>query len=193
VQLVHAIIAVYLIVTLMATALAKFKNWQVASAGVARESVFPVPIAPIIIFVVSTAEFVLATFFMLGFQSMVRGFAVAGVFLAFLGYQLLVARKSNSLMCACAGAARTDPASVPAVTGTAVSCLMQASLSCGLAMTGSVTGVFHLATIFAWVIPVAVFVSGFFRRRSRSGASNQIPVWSPYRNYDIGELKDQGS
>lgn len=192
-QLVHAIIAAYLIVTLTATALAKLKNWQVASAGVARESVFPTRIAPIVIFGVAVAELVLATFFMLGFQSSVSGFTGTGLFLAFLGYQLLVARRTNSLMCACAGTSRTDPASLPAVTGTTVACLMQASLCCALPLTGSATGVFHLAVIIAWLIPIVLFVAGLFRRRAQPGASHQIPVWSPYRNYDIGELKDQSA
>jgi hypothetical protein len=142
---------------------------------------------------VAAAELVLATFFMLSFQSMVWGFTGTGLFLAFLGYQLLVAKRTNSLMCACAGAARTDPVSLPAVTGTAVSCLVQAALSCALALTGTVTGVFHLAMIIAWIIPVVLFGTGLCRRRARLEASHQIPVWSPYRNYDIGELNDQNA
>lgn len=144
-QFARAVMAAYLIVTLVATALAKLKNWRATSVGVARESVFPARTVPIVIFAVSAAELLIATFLMLGSRPIAWGFAGMGLFLAFLGYQVLVAARTNSLMCACAGVVRTDPASRPAVTGTVVSCLIQAGLSCVLALTGPAHGVFHLS------------------------------------------------
>jgi hypothetical protein len=191
VQLVRAIVTAYLIITLSATALAKLKNWRIASAGVTRENVIPARAASAVILAVSAAELLLATFFMLDFQPKLCGLTAMGLFLAFLGYQLLVAARTNSLMCACAGVTRTDPASLPGVTGTAVSCLIQAVLSFVLALTGAATGVFRLLAIIAWIIPIILFAAGFFRRHRQPEASHQIPVWSPYRNYDIGELDDQ--
>ena len=193
VQFARVIIAAYLVITLSATALAKIKNWRIASKGVMRENVFPSRAAPAVILVVSAAELLLAASFVLGFQFKLCCFAGMGLFLAFLGYQLLVVARTNSLMCACAGVSRTDPASLPAVTGTALSCLIQAALSFALALIGPPTGDFRLLLIIAWIIPAAIFALGLFRQHNGPAAGDQIPVWSPYRNYDIGELNDQST
>jgi hypothetical protein len=190
-EFVRTAIAAYVIMTLTATALAKFKNWQTASVSVTREGIIPSRAALAVIIAVSSAEFLLATFFAFGFQPQITGFAAAGLFVLFLGYQLLVAKRTNSLMCSCAGAARTDPVSLPAVAGTTLSCLVQAALSSSLAIVRPATGVLQLVVIVAWIIPIVLFVIGLSRRIERPRESHRVPLWSPYHNYDIRELNDQ--
>ena len=80
-------------------------------------------------------ELALALLLVLAVQPRLVGLAGMALFLVFGGYQLLVAVKTNSLMCSCARTKRTDPASVPAVIGTVLACLVQAALSCFLAVS----------------------------------------------------------
>lgn len=133
---VRALIAAYLIATLAATGLAKLKNWRSSSVNVMREGVIAPSAAGTVVIVLAAVELLLATLLMLGVQSAVTGFAGTGLFLAFCGYQLLVAARTNSLRCSCAGTSRTDPASLPAVTGATFACLAQAALACTLAVAG---------------------------------------------------------
>lgn len=164
-EIVRALIASYLIATLAATALAKLKNWRHASMSVTRENVIPQRAATVAVIAVATMELLLAAVFALGIAPAVAGFAGMGLFLAFCGYQLLVAAKTNSLMCSCAGTARTDLASPPAVAGTAISCLVQSALCGVLAITHDHPGViFYLFTVTAGVVPVAVLLAGLFRQ-----------------------------
>lgn len=164
-EIVRALVASYIVATLVATALAKLKNWRFSSISVTRESVIPSCASSAVVIAVAITELFLATLFMLGYESAVVGFAGTGLFLAFCGYQLLVAMKTNSLMCSCAGTTRTDPASLPAVAGTTLSCLVQAALCCTLAITsGRSDAMFYLFTVTAWVVPVAIFLTGLFRR-----------------------------
>ena len=164
-EIVHALVASYLIATLAATVLAKLKNWRHASMSVTRESIIPHRAATTTVITVAIMELLLAAVFALGIEPAVAGFAGMGLFLAFCGYQLLVAAKTNSLMCSCAGTARTDPASPPAVAGTTISCLVQSALCCVLAITHTHPSIlFYLFTVPAGIIPVTLLLAGLLRQ-----------------------------
>src|ERR1022692_1544236 len=140
VGILRTLIASYLIATLGATALAKFKNRRVSSVGILREKVIPARVAPAIIITVALAEFLLATLLMLGAEPVATGFAAAALFVLFAGYRLMVAVRTRSLMCSCAGTIRTDPASLPAVVGAILACLIMAALACMLVFLGQPDG-----------------------------------------------------
>ena len=185
----QALVAAYLIATLSATALAKLKNWRVSSVGVLRERVIPSRAATTVTIAVATVEFLLATLFMLGIESTVTGFAATGLFLVFCGYQLLVAARTNSLMCSCAGTTRSDPASPPAVAGTVLACLVQAAFACTLAVVGGhPDGILHFITITAWAAPIVVFLAGLLRRSEPSEIDMRFPVEFASHRYDFKEI-----
>jgi len=190
VEFVRTLIAAYLIATLAATGLAKLRNWRASSVSVMRENVIPPHAAGVVVLVVAAVELLLATLLMLGIESTAVGFAVMGLFLAFCGYQLLVAVKTNSLMCSCAGTSRTDPASWPAVAGVTLACLAQAALACTLAVGGRPSGNLDLVTLAAWTAPIVVFLAGLLRRSGRSGIDERIPEGVAPRRYEFEEITD---
>jgi hypothetical protein len=176
-ELVRALAASYLTATLSATSLAKLKSWRISSVGILRERVIPQRAAPAVILTVAVAEFVLATFLMLGIEPRETGFTATGLFLAFCGYQMAVAVKTRSLICTCAGTTRTDPASPAAVAGTGLACIIQASLACTLALSGGRPGGnLVLLTVAAWAIPLITFLAGVWRRSGRPDVDNRFPV-----------------
>lgn len=182
-------VAAYLISTLSVTALAKLKSWRVSSVGVLRERVIPPSAATSITIAVAVVEFLLATFFMLGTESVVTGVAATVLFLGFCWYQLLVAAKTNSLTCTCAGTIRSGPASPPAVAGTVFASLVQATLACTMAIVGGGPGgILHLLAITAWIIPMIVFLVGLLRRSGRSGIDERFHVEFASQRYDFEEI-----
>jgi len=165
VEFVRTIVAAYLIATLATAALAKLKSWPASAVSVMRETVIPPRAAATAVLVTAATELLLATLFMLGTGSAAAGFTAVGLFLGFCVYQLLVAAKTNALTCSCAGTSRTDAASVPAVAGTVLACLIQAGLACVFAITNANSSrIFHIVAFTAWVIPLVVFLVSFFRR-----------------------------
>jgi hypothetical protein len=191
VEFARALIAAYLIATLATTALAKLKNWRASSVSVIRESVIPPRAAGVAVVAVAAVELLLATLFMLGIESAVAGFAGMGLFLAFCGYQLLVAVKTNSLMCSCAGTSRTDPASLPAVAGATLACLVQATLACTLAVVGGrPSGNLDLLTITAWTAPIIVFLAGLLRRSGQPEMDERFHLGLASRRYEFEEITD---
>ena len=177
-KLLCALAASYLIATLSATSLAKLKNWRIASVGILRERVVPRRAAPAIIITVAVTELVLATLLMLGAEPRATGFAAAGLFLAFCGYQMAVAVRTNSLICTCAGTARTDPASPPAVAGAGLACVIQAGLACMLAVAGGRPGgnILDLLAVTAWAAPLITFLAGTRRRSGEPELDHRFPV-----------------
>lgn len=191
---VRTLVAAYLIATLATAALAKLKSWRASSVSVLRESVVPPRAATPVVLAVAAAELLLATFLMLGVESVAAGWAAAGLFLAFCGYQLLVAARTNALMCSCAGTSRTDPASVPAVAGTVLACFIQAGLACGLAIThANASRVFYLITFIAWVVPLIVFLAGVPRRIGRSDIRDRFPVEPAFYKQGFEDLSGRGT
>jgi hypothetical protein len=189
VEFFRALAAAYLIATLSATALAKLKSWRVSSVSVLREGVIPPRAATAVTVAVAAVEFLLATLFMLGTDPAVTGFAATGLFLAFCGYQLLVAARTNSLICTCAGTTRSDPASPPAVAGTVLACLLQAALACTLALVGGRPGgTLGLLTITAWAAPIIVFLVGLLRQSGRPEIDKRFPVEFASHRYDFEEI-----
>jgi hypothetical protein len=177
-ELLRALTTSYVIVTLGSTSLAKLKNWRIVSVGMLRERTIPVGVVPAVIITAATVELLLATLLMLGIEPVATSTAAAGLFLSFGGYRLAVSVKTNSLMCVCAGAIRTDPASPPAVAGAILACLIQASLACTLVFLGGRHGggLFDLLAISAWMIPFIAFVAGALRRSGRSDIDKRFPT-----------------
>ena len=133
--------------------------------------------ASLTIIVVAAVELLLATLFMLGVDSTVAGFAGMGLFLAFCGYQLLVAVKTNSVMCSCAGTSRTDPALLPAIAGVTLACLAQAALAGTLAVVDRRPGGnLGPLTVAAWAAPIIVFLAGLMRQSERSDPDERVSI-----------------
>lgn len=169
--------ASYLIVTLGATALAKVKNWRIASVGIQRERVIPAGAASAVIIALAIAEFSLATLLMLGAAPVATGFATAALFVVFAGYRLMVAVKTKSLMCSCAGMLRADPASLPSVAGASLACLILAAFASVLVFLGPPAGYpVGLLAVAAWAVPLAIFAAGTRRGRRGSGTGNVLPA-----------------
>lgn len=177
VEILRTLIASYLIATLGATALAKFKRRQVTSAGILRESVIPARFIPAVTVTLAITEFSLATLLMLGVEPVPTGFAAATLFVLFAGYRLIVAAKTNSLTCSCAGTIRTHPASLPSVTGASLSCLILAALACMLVFLGPPAGYpVKFLAIAAWVAPLASTLIGARRGMGRPNTDNLFPA-----------------
>ena len=144
------------------------------SEGVGRESVIPSRAVSVMVIATVVVELALALLLVLAVQPRLVGLAGMALFL-FGGYQLLVAVKTNSLMCSCARTKRTDPASVPAVIGTVLACLVQAALSCFLAVSNVRPDmIFRLFAITALIIPLFTFFVGAARRRGQSQVNGRF-------------------
>lgn len=65
-EIFRTLIAAYLIATLSATALAKIRNYRVASIGIQRERIIPAKAALALTFSLAITEFTLATLLMTG-------------------------------------------------------------------------------------------------------------------------------
>jgi hypothetical protein len=192
VEVLRALIAVYLVSTLTATALAKLRNWRGASVSVIRESVIPARVAGAAVIVIAIVELLLAILYMLGVESIVAGLAGMSLFLAFCCYQLLVALRTNSLMCSCAGTSRTDPASLPAVSGTVLACLVQAALACTLAVAGGrLGGNLSLLTVAAFIAPIIVFLAGLLRRSGRAKIDERPYLGLALRSYEFEKVANR--
>jgi hypothetical protein len=174
-SIIQAVAVAYIVATLAATGLAKLKNFRVTSAGIGRESVIPTWASKIVAIGTALIELALALLFTLAVQPRLVGLAGTALFLVFGGYQLLVAAKTNSLMCSCSGAERTDPASLPAVAGTVFACLFQAALSLVLALSVvRPSMIFHGFAIVALSVPVITFFIGARRKTGESGVNGRF-------------------
>ncbi|MGH3190646.1 MAG: MauE/DoxX family redox-associated membrane protein [Streptosporangiaceae bacterium] len=184
-EIFPALITAYLIVTLSATSLAKFRNRRIAVVGILRERVVPYHAATAVIIMVAFTELLLATALMLQVKPEVTGFAAASLFFTFCAYRLVVALRTKSLICVCAGTSRTDPASLAAVVGTVVACLLQAALACTLAVLDEhPAGIpFRALFIVAWLAPFGACLIGSLRLFGRSATDRfpAEPLLSPLR------------
>lgn len=185
-EIFRTLIAAYLIATLSATALAKIRNYRVASIGIQRERIIPAKAALALTFSLAITEFTLATLLMTGTAPEVVSLSAAALFTVFAGYRTMVAIKTKSLTCACAGSIRTDPASAPSVAGAGTAVLIMAALSCALIFLGPPASypISSLA-VFAWITPVFACIVGAVRRRGlrEVDASSQlsaefVPLWT---------------
>jgi hypothetical protein len=188
VELFRALAATYLIATLSATSLAKLKNWRMSSVGVLRESVIPSRAATVTVLAVSGTEFLLASFLAFGAESVAAGVVVASLFLVFGGYRLAVAKRTNSLICSCAGTIRSDPASPPAVAGTVVACLLQAALACAFALSGGRPNKdpLDILATAALALPIIIFLAGLLRRSDQSVIGGKFPAEFASLSYYFG-------
>lgn len=159
-EIFRTLIASYLIVTLGSTALAKAKNYRVASIGVQREMIIPARVAAVIIISLVIFEFALATLLMIGSATVVTGFATGALFVVFAAYRLLVSLKTKSLTCSCAGTIRTDPASVPSVAGASLACIIMAALGFIIAFLGRAEYPDNFLAVAAWIAPIVSFAAG---------------------------------
>lgn len=160
VEALRQLAACYLIVTLVATSLAKLRRWRASSIALAREAVFPASIAPHVIIGVALAEFALATLLMLRAAPVETGCATAVLFVLFGGYRLVAVTRSKSLGCPCAGVARIGRATPQGVAAAAAASVFQAGMACAWAFGGSADGL-DLVGVIAWLAPFAVLLTGY--------------------------------
>jgi hypothetical protein len=182
-ELLRTLVASYLIITLASTALAKARNRRVAVVGIKREMVVPSKAAGAVLVVLVIAEFALATLLMIGSEPAITGFATAALFILFAAYRLLVAAKTKSLTCSCAGTVRTDPASLPSVVGASTACIIMAALGCAIAFLGPPAYPINFIAIAAWVAPLASLAASLRHGLGRSNAHNSypselLPLWT---------------
>jgi hypothetical protein len=166
--ILHELLAAYLAATLCATALAKLRNWRTSTAGMMREDVIPGPGIPVALLAVSLAELALATLLAFGVASWGAGLAAAALFALFAVYRLVVAAKTKSVTCSCAGEIRTDPGSPPVVLGSTLACLLMAACAGVLAFDSRSPGYpLALLAIATWAVPAIALAVGMRRRPDR--------------------------
>ncbi|GAA2165393.1 hypothetical protein GCM10009727_84040 [Actinomadura napierensis] len=136
----------------------------------------PIRAAPFIIGAVAGAEFLLAALLAAGVQTVPTASAATGLFVCFACYRLLVARRTNSLMCSCAGRTRTDPATPAAMVGTTLACLIQAGLAGALLALGGRPdgGLLSSLAVVALLVPF-LFVAAGARRAVRDHDLARFP------------------
>lgn len=166
--IVHTLLAAYLAATLGATALAKLRNWGTSLAGMIRESVVPGPGIKVVLLAVSVSEFSLATLIAFDIESRIAGLAASTLFVLFAGYRLVVAAKTKSMICSCAGKIRNDPGSPPVVLGATLACLLMAACAGALALDSRSPGYpLDLISIAAWLAPILGLAVGARRQRGK--------------------------
>ena len=179
--LLHGLAACYLIVTLTATSLAKLRRWRASSLAMIREQVIPAAIAPLVVIGTSLVELALATLLMLGVKPLLVSCAIAVTFGLFGIYRLLVAARTKSLTCACAGSPRYSPATPRAVAATVVTTLFQVGVAVAVMVTASQSdaGVVKLAAAVAWLAPLAAIVAGRLVRPLPKGGGRDLAGVEP--------------
>lgn len=174
-DILRILVVSYLVATLAATGLAKLVNRETASAGMTREGVLRASIALPAILTVAITELSLAMLLALGTYPVITAFGAAGLFILFAGYRIIVAVKVNAIVCSCAGAIRTDPATPAAVAGSVLACMCLAGLACIAPLLGQPTGYpLTLITIFSLILPIATTLVGL-RAGKRSGPDTRFP------------------
>jgi len=177
--LLRVLIVSYLVVTLGATGLAKLANYRTASAGMAREHIFPVRIATPAILAVAATELSLAVLLALGVHPEITLFGVAALFILFAGYRIIVAAKVNAIVCSCAGTVRTDAATPAAVAGGVLACVCLAILACASALLNRRIGYpLNLITLASLILPFVSLAAGLRK-------TNGIPEKNRFPDYQV--------
>jgi len=166
-EIAYELIGLYLVVTLVATSLAKLKNWRMSALGVLWEKVISARLAAATIIVVSVVELSLAAGLTLGRTPFLAGYATAALFLSFGCYRLAVAAKTSFITCTCAGNIRMNQATFPAMIGMVFASVVQAGLAWAWAFLGSAEheSSLHVIAVAAWVAPLVALVRGWRRTR----------------------------
>lgn len=176
-QVVHELLAFYLVITFAATGLAKACNWREASAVVASERLIPHRLAAAGIVVVILAELLLATLVAIRFMPLIVGGIATAMFLTFGGYKLIAGLKRGTLGCACAGSQTVYKATVPGMIATCLASLLQATIAAIYALTPAASDSLLLNALLlsALVAPVLML---FYR-----------VIGSPSRRYEGETMK----
>ena len=184
-EAIRECIAAYLIVTLAATAFAKLSTWRSTSVGLVRESVIPTTVAPVIVFVVSSAELVFGTLIMLRIAVPVVGYTVAAFFVILAAYRLTVTARTNFLMCSCTGTQEIQLATRRSLAGAVTALLIQSGLAVSWALlaNASASAAFEPLAVVAWLTPIALIVVGILRRRSPGGSAH-----GPYQPGEVSGI-----
>jgi hypothetical protein len=160
----------YIIITLVATSLAKLRTWRSTSVALVREAVIPVAFTPTVVIGIAITELALATAIMVGLRP--AGYAAASLFIIFGGYRLAVLARTKSLICGCAGVTQIKPAIPAAIAAACVTFLVQACLGCLWALAPGSVGDFKLAAVAAWGAPFIILARGYLvQHRKRTPAA----------------------
>lgn len=163
----------YIIVTLVATSLAKLRTWRSTSVALAREAVIPAAFTPVVVTGIAITELALATALTIGLRPV--GYAVASLFIMFGGYRLAVLAKTKSLICGCAGVTQINPPTPAAIAAICTTSLIQACLGCLWALAPGSIGDFRLAAMAAWGAPFIILARGYLvQRRRRTPAAVRL-------------------
>jgi hypothetical protein len=173
-DLLRALISAYLVATLTATSLAKLGQRHMVTVIAQRGRVIPVKAASTIVVATAAAELALGTSMMVGFEPDATDVATAALFVVFAAYRLALAGKTKSLMCGCAGTARSDPAHPPIVIATTLACLFQAGLAATL-VGWHATGMLEWLAPAAWVATFLVAVGGSMKTIARRRRMHELP------------------
>jgi hypothetical protein len=180
----------YLVVTLVATSLAKLRNGRQASRAVRRERVVPAGMAPLVIGGVAAAELGLATLMALGTEPAVTGSAVMVLFLLFAGYRVLAASRkarTDSYTCPCVGVPLTSEAAPRAVAAAVAACVIQAGLACGWGLAGrGGAGPVGVPLVVAWAVPFAVCSAGLVWQVRKRARGNRPPEGPGGAGHTVG-------
>jgi Methylamine utilisation protein MauE len=175
IRIVHELLGFYLIVTLMATSLAKLRNWQTSAVGLQWEKVIPAFIAPTAIVVAAITELSLSTLLMLGVEPFLTGCATAGLFLLFGIYRLAVSVRTGSVTCTCAGVIRTESAAVSAIVGTLLASVLQVCFALIWAcLSNHEPSDFEVIAVAAWSAPIVALVIGMGRHSTPSSGDDKV-------------------
>lgn len=166
----HELIGLYIVVTLVATSLAKLKNWRMSALGVRWGRIVPARLAATTIIVVSVAELLLAAAFTLGRAALLVSYAAAVLFFSFGCYQLVVAAKTRLATCTCAGNIKMSQATLSAMIGAVLASVVQASLALAWAFLGSAEhgATLQIVTVSAWIPSLVALVQGSRYTRKRA-------------------------
>jgi len=151
----------YLVLTLTATGLAKFRMRRVTTNSLRVEGVVPPSLTAPVVMAVSATEILLATCIVSGRRPLALGLATAAVFVAFGGYRLAVVIKTGWTSCSCTGTSIVYKATRPTVVAAILVPLLQAALAILWAFgppTGSAASSGVL--VLALVVPVLFFLRG---------------------------------
>lgn len=174
VQVLHEILALYLVLTFSATGVAKACNWREASAVVASERLIPHGPAAAAIAIVIFAEILLAGLVAIRFMPLIVGGVATAMFLVFGGYKLIAGLRRGTLGCACAGSQTVYKATVPGMVATCLASLLQATIAAVYAATPAASDSLLLDALLlsALALPIMMLLYRVLGTPSRRGEGN---------------------
>lgn len=156
--------AVYLVLTLAATSLAKARTWQSTKATMLSERTIPYRYVTLVLGALIVVELGGAIWIASRVAPTTIGLLAAALFVAFGVYKVVTGLRRGIVGCSCAGPTTSYIATIPGIIATALASLVQATLAVIYAVVPP-TDVTALAVmpLLALTVTFAVFVAFRFR------------------------------